>query len=84
MSLQYKKIRIFTSENVRWHGKILYNAVIEYVRSLKLAARCIVNRGIAGYYENGEISATNILDLSYHLPVTIELLIPEAELYRMK
>lgn len=51
MSLKYKIIRIFTSEEVHWHGKPLYNAVIEYIRSLKLAARCTIYRGIAGCYD---------------------------------
>lgn len=80
MSLQYKIIRIFIGEEVHWHGKPLYNAIIEYIRSLKLAARCVVHRGIAGCYENGEISTQNILDLSYNLPVTIEILLPATEI----
>ena len=80
MSLPYKRIKIYTSEDVHWHGKVLYNAVIEYIRSLKLAARCIVTRGIAGLYENGEISTSNILDLSYNLPITIEVMIPAADI----
>lgn len=80
MTLQYKKIRIYTSEEVHWQGKTLSNAVIDYLRGLKLAARCTVNRGIAGYYENGEIATANILDLSYNLPLTIEIVIPAADL----
>jgi CBS domain-containing protein len=79
MPLKYKIIRIFTSEEVHWRGKPLYNAVIEYIRGLKLAARCTINRGIAGCYENGEISTQNILDLSMNLPLTIEILLPAAE-----
>jgi CBS domain-containing protein len=80
MSLKYKLIRIFTSEEVHWYGKPLYNAIIEYIRGLKLAARCVINRGIAGFYENGEISTQNILDLSINLPLTIEILLPATEI----
>jgi CBS domain-containing protein len=80
MALKYKIIRIFTGEEVHWHGKPLYNAIIEYIRSLKLAARCVIHRGIAGCYETGEISTQNILDLSYNLPVTVEILLPATEL----
>ena len=79
MPLKYKIIRIFTSEEVHWHGKPLYNVIIEYIRSLKLAARCSIHRGIAGCYENGEISTLNILDLSVNLPLTIAILLPAAE-----
>lgn len=80
MSLKYKIIRIFTSEEeVHWHGKPLYNAIMEYIRSLKLAARCTINRRIAGCYENGEISTQTILDLSMNLPLTIEIFLPAAE-----
>ena len=80
MALQYKKIIIYTSEDVHWHGKTLSSAVVELIRSLKLAARCIVNRGLAGCYENGEVATANILDLSYNLPLTIEVIIPAAAL----
>ncbi len=80
MSLQYKRITIYSSENVQYQGKLLDHAIIDYFRSLHLAARCIVNRGTIGYYENGEISTAQILDLSYNLPLTIEILIPSADL----
>jgi CBS domain-containing protein len=80
MSLKYKVIKIYTSEDIHWHGKVLYNAIIEYIRSLKLAARCSINRGIAGCYETGEVSTQNLLDLSYNLPITIEIILPAVEL----
>jgi CBS domain-containing protein len=80
MSLQYKRITIYSSENVQYQGKLLDHAIIDYLRGLHLAARCIVNRGTVGYYENGEISTAQILDLSYNLPLRIEILIPSAEL----
>jgi PII-like signaling protein len=80
MSLPYQKITVYISEGARYHGTSVYNAILEYIRDLKLVARCIVNRGMAGYYENGEISTAKILDLSYNLPLTIEVILPAADL----
>ncbi|MCL6591871.1 MAG: DUF190 domain-containing protein [Firmicutes bacterium] len=79
MPVNYKLITIFTSEDSRWNGKPLYEAVIGHVRGLKTAARCIITRGIAGCYENGEISTQKLLELSYNMPLKIEILVPEAE-----
>lgn len=80
MSLRYQRIKIYTSEEARCGGKSSPNAIIDYVRSRKLAARCMVYRGIAGCYENGELATTGILDLSYNLPLTIEVILPAADL----
>ena len=46
--LHYKKIEIFTSEEARWQGQPLYAAVVQFVHDLKIAARCLVTRGIEG------------------------------------
>jgi PII-like signaling protein len=80
MPLKYSVIEIFTSEEVRFDGKQIQDAVVQYVRDLKIAARCIVTRGIQGCYESGEIAAHKILDLSYHMPLKIEVVLPSPEL----
>jgi CBS domain-containing protein len=80
MALEYKIVKIYTSEEARWQGKPLYDAIIEYVRNLKIAARCLVTRGIAGCYESGEISTQTIVDLSYNAPLVIEIILPTGEL----
>jgi len=49
--LNYKAIEIFTSEEARYRRKSVVDAVLQYVRELKIAARCIVTRGVAGCYE---------------------------------
>jgi CBS domain-containing protein len=78
--INYKIIEIFTSEEVRWKHKPLVAAVMEAVRKLKTASRCLVTRGSAGSYENGEISTSRVEVLSYRMPLKIEILIPENEL----
>jgi len=80
MSLKYNVIEIFTSEEARWNGRPLHNAIIEHVSKAKIAARCIVSKGIAGYYENGEIASQNLEILSFNMPLKIEIILPSAEL----
>ena len=54
------------------------DAVVEYVRDLKLAARCTISRGIGGCYENGEMTTGRLEILSYNLPLHIEIVLPAA------
>ena len=77
--LRYKAIEIFTNEEARHRNKPVTDAVLDYIRDLKIAARCIVTRGIAGCYESGEVASGRLEVLSYNLPVRIYIILPEAE-----
>lgn len=77
--LHYKTIEIFTSENARCGKKTVVDAVLEYVQGLKIAARCIVTRGIAGCYESGELASGRLEILSFNMPVRIYIIVPAAE-----
>ena len=79
-SLGYNVIEVFTSEEARWKGQPLYEAVVRLVSERRLAARCIVSRGIAGCFENGEIASHHVLDLSVNMPLKIEIILPAPEL----
>ncbi len=79
MSLKYSIIEIFTGEEARYHGKPLYEEVVQYIRGLKIAARCMVIRGIEGCYENGEIATQSIMDISFNMPVLIKIILPYAQ-----
>ena len=81
--LLYKAIEIFTSELARCQGKPVAESVIQYVRSLKIAARCIVTKGIAGCYESGEVATGRMEILSYNLPIRIYIVLPAAECERV-
>lgn len=83
MPLEYSMIEIFSSEEVRYDGKPLAEAMVEFVRGLKIAARCIVTRGIGGCFETGEVATQSILDLSYNMPLKIEILLPSAQVDRV-
>lgn len=81
--LNYKAIEIFTSEEARSRNKPVADAVIHYIRDLKIAARCIVTRGIAGCYESGEVATTRLEILSFNLPVRIYIVLPARETDRV-
>ena len=83
MSLKFSLIEIFTNEEARYQNKPLYDAIVQYIRGLKIAARCMVMKGIEACYENGEIATQHILDLSFNMPLKMEILLPSAELDRI-
>lgn len=80
---QYKIIEIFTSEEVRWQGNSVYDAIVQFVRDLKIAARCMVTRGIEGAYESGEIATARLEVLSYNMPIRITIVAPAVESERI-
>jgi CBS domain-containing protein len=75
----YKLIEIFTDEEARWQGEPLPSATIQFIHDLKIAARCLVTRGIAGSYESGEIATSGLEVLSYNMPVWIKIILPAFE-----
>jgi CBS domain-containing protein len=75
----YTIIEIFIDEEARWQGEALFTAMVKLVHDLKIAARCLVTRGIAGSYENGEISSGGIEVLSYNMPIRITIVAPASE-----
>ena len=76
MGLNYKMITIFSGEDVKWQAKPLYQAIIEYISGLEISARCIVSKGIAGSYENGEIVTLAFRKFSLNMPVKVEIMLP--------
>lgn len=76
----YNIIEVFTREDARWQGKPVHDAIIKFIRDRKMAARVMVSKGVAGCYENGEVSTLTILDLSVNMPVKIEIILPHSEL----
>lgn len=76
---EYASIRVYTRERARYEGVELGSAIVSYLKSLKISARCAVFRGVEGCYENGETVASHIIDVAYDLPVMIDILLPQAE-----
>jgi CBS domain-containing protein len=81
--LNYRAIEIFTNEEARSGHQPVADAVVDYIKGLKIAARCSVFRGIAGCYENGEVATGRLEILSYNLPIRIYILLPAAAVDRV-
>lgn len=67
-----KLVRIFIGESDTWHGKALYQAIVERVRAEGLAGATVL-RGIEGFGADSRIHTSRILRLSEDLPVVIEI-----------
>jgi PII-like signaling protein len=67
-----KLLRIFVGESDTWHGKPLYQAIVERVRAEGLAGATVI-RGIEGFGADSRIHTSRILRLSEDLPVLIEI-----------
>jgi len=77
-----KLLRIFIGESDRWHGKPLYQAIVELVRREGLAGATVV-RGIEGFGADSRIHTSRILRLSEDLPVVIEIVDTEENIDRV-
>jgi PII-like signaling protein len=67
-----KLLRLFIGESDTWHGKPLYQAIVERVRQEGLAGATVL-RGIEGFGADSRIHTSRILRLSEDLPVVIEI-----------
>jgi uncharacterized protein len=67
-----KLLRIFIGESDTWHGRPLYQAIVERVRGEGLAGATVL-RGIEGFGADSHLHTSRILRLSEDLPVVIEL-----------
>ena len=67
-----KLLRIFIGESDRWHGRPLYEAIVQLVRKEGLAGATVI-RGIEGFGADSRMHTSRILRLSEDLPVLIEV-----------
>lgn len=65
-------LRIFVGESDRWHGKPLYEAIVERARAEGLAGATVL-RGLEGFGAHSRVHTSRILRLSEDLPVVIEI-----------
>jgi len=65
-------VRIYIGESDQWHGKPLYQALVELLRERGLAGATVL-RGIEGFGARAHLHTTRILRLSEDLPVLIEV-----------
>jgi len=67
-----KLLRLFIGESDTWHGKPLYQAIVERVRREGLAGATVL-RGSEGFCADSHLHTSRILRLSEDLPVVIEI-----------
>lgn len=65
-----KLLRLHFTERDRYHGKPLYEAIIEKCRELKIAGATVF-RGLEGYGDTAEIHRSHIL--THDLPIVVQI-----------
>jgi len=64
-------LRIYLGESDQWHGRPLYQAIVQRMRERGLAGATVL-RGIEGFGAKQHLHTTRILRLSEDLPMLIE------------
>ena len=77
-----KLLRIFIGESDKWHGKPLYRAIVEHLRSEGIAGATVI-RAIEGYGARSHLHTARILRLSEDLPLVIEVVDTEEIIRRV-
>ena len=72
-------VRIYIGESDNWHGRPLYQAIVEFLRERHIAGATVL-RGIEGFGAKSHLHTTRILRLSEDLPVLIEIVDEESRL----
>jgi uncharacterized protein len=65
-------MRIFIGESDKYHGKPLYEALLERLRATGLAGATVL-RGVAGFGASSTVHTDKVLRLSLDLPIIIEV-----------
>jgi len=74
MKLPYESqlLRVFIDETDRWHGRLLYQAIVEKAREMGMAGATVLH-GIMGFGAHSRMHESHVLRLSENLPVVIEI-----------
>jgi PII-like signaling protein len=65
-------MRIHIGESDKWHGKLLYEAIVKLLRSEGFYGATVL-RGVGGYGSSSRYHTEKILRLSQDLPIIIEV-----------
>ena len=65
-------MRIHIGESDRWHGKLLYEAIVELLRNEGFYGATVL-RGVGGYGSSSRYHTEKVLRLSQDLPIIIEV-----------
>ncbi|HRU04488.1 MAG TPA: DUF190 domain-containing protein [Candidatus Brocadiia bacterium] len=65
-------LRVFIGESDQWHGKPLYEAIVQLARARGMAGATVL-RGEMGFGADSRLHMAKILRLSEDLPIIIEI-----------
>lgn len=65
-------MRVFIGESDKYHGRPLYEALVDLFRTRGLAGATVL-RGVAGFGASSAVHTDKVLRLSLDLPIIIEL-----------
>ncbi len=65
-------MRVHIGESDRWHGRPLYEAIVELLRREKFSGATVL-RGVGGYGSSSVYHTDKILRLSQDLPIVVEV-----------
>lgn len=65
-------MRIHIGESDKWHGKPLFEAIVEMLRKEKFSGVTVL-RGVAGYGGSSVYHTDKLLRLSQDLPIILEI-----------
>lgn len=68
-----KILKVYIREDAVYQGHSLYHALTQRLAEMGMAG-VTVTRGIEGFGREKRISSSRILDLSFHLPIIIEII----------
>lgn len=67
-----KLLRIFIDEDLKWHNKLLYRAIVDKLLELRIAGATVF-KGVEGYGSKAHIHSARILEITENLPMLIEV-----------
>ncbi|MFZ1136649.1 MAG: DUF190 domain-containing protein [Candidatus Korobacteraceae bacterium] len=77
-----KMLRIHFGEDDQWHGRPLYQAIVERCRKLDIAG-ATVYRGIQGYGASTMIRRSHLFHLSSEAPILVQIIDTEENIQRL-
>jgi len=75
-----KLLRLHFTESDRYHGKPLYEAIVQKCLDLKIAGATVF-RGLEGYGDTAEIHRSHIL--AHDLPIVVQIVDSEESIQRL-
>ncbi len=79
---EQKLLRIFIGEGDKWEGRPLYEAIVDETKTLKMAGATVI-KGFQGFGCKAHVHTAKILELSYDMPIIVEIVDSEANIKRL-